>query len=106
MEARQVRDLARRPDGGAARGSAVEPPDTTVFLERARILHESMRRHDGLTPGLRQGKTIQDLCEHITTVVAPTDVLLGRVTGFSEYFVRLLPEVQAEIVRRFGAAGQ
>jgi len=27
--------------------------------------------------------------------------LLVRVTGFSEYFVRLLPEVQQEIMRRF-----
>ena len=26
--------------------------------------------------------------------------LLVRVTGFSEYFVRLLPEVQREIIRR------
>ena len=27
--------------------------------------------------------------------------LLVRVTGFSEYFVRLLPEVQQEVIRRF-----
>lgn len=114
-------------DLDGAREPLVATSDDAAFVERAHILHDTMRTHAALPPGVRQGRVIQELCERVPLAVRPGDVLLGRVaeqlatpedrafieehserhgdllvrvTGFSEYFVRLLPEVQEELIRR------
>ncbi len=76
-------------------------PEEAVFLERARILHESRGRYAHLPPGMRQGEVLQDLCARITVVVNPADVLLGRVleevpAPADEQFVRAHPELFVE----------
>jgi len=54
-------------------------PEEAVFLERARILQETRSKFAGALPGIRQGKIIQELCDRVSVVVSPDDVLLGRV---------------------------
>ena len=53
--------------------------DEAVFLERARVLLECREKYADLSSGLRQGKIIADLCDRITPVVNPCDILLGRI---------------------------
>ena len=52
-------------------------PEEAVFLERARILQETRSKFSGERPGVRQGKVIRELCERVSPVVSPNDVLLG-----------------------------
>jgi len=66
-------------DVDAVRRAYLDVPDEAVFLERARILRDSRERYADLSPGLRQGRIIEDLCDRITVVVEPSDVFLGRV---------------------------
>ena len=66
-------------DLDAVRRVYLDVPDEAVFLERARILRDSRERYVELSPGLRQGRIIEDLCDGITVVVNPEDMLLGRV---------------------------
>ena len=66
-------------DIDAVRQAYLSVPDEAVFLERAKILHETGERYADLTPGLRQGKIFEELCEGITPVVSPNDVSLARV---------------------------
>ncbi len=54
-------------------------PEEAVFLERARILQETRSKFAGALPGFRQGKIIQELCDRVSVVVSPDDVLLGRI---------------------------
>jgi formate C-acetyltransferase len=73
-------------------------PEEAVFLERARILHETRSKFAGALPGIRQGKIIQELCDRVSVVVSPDDVLLGRVLeevpcGEDEKFVQEHPEL-------------
>ncbi|MCX7886725.1 MAG: hypothetical protein N3B01_05650 [Verrucomicrobiae bacterium] len=82
----------------AIRQAYLSTPEEAVFLERARILHESRRKYAGLPPGIRQGRVLQDLCREITPVVCTDDVLLGRVreqvpTSEEEEFIRAHPEL-------------
>ena len=82
----------------AIREAYLNTPEEAVFLERARILDETRRRYGGLLPGVRQGRVLQDLCEQITPVVCPDDVLLGRVreqvpTAEEEAFIAAHPKM-------------
>ena len=85
----------------AIREAYLAAPDEAVFLERARILEESRSKFQALPSGRRQGLIIQELCERISVVVNPFDVLLGRVreevpTGRDEEFVQNSPELFVE----------
>ncbi|MGO8702975.1 MAG: pyruvate formate lyase family protein [Candidatus Brocadiia bacterium] len=76
-------------------------PEEAVFLERAKILQETRSNFAGAAPGVRQGKTIQELCHRVSVVVSPDDVLLGRILeevpgGEDEKFVREHPELFLE----------
>jgi len=76
-------------------------PEEAVFLERARILQETKSKFAGALPGIRQGKIIQELCDRISVIVSPDDVLLGRileqVPGVEdEKFIREHPELFLE----------
>ena len=46
-------------------------PDEAVFMERALILRDSKKRYRNLAPGIRQGKTIEDLCSGVSVEVSP-----------------------------------
>ena len=63
----------------AMRRDYLDVGDEAVFLERARIVRDSGQKYGNLSPGLRQGRTIEDLCDQITIVVGPHDILLGRI---------------------------
>jgi formate C-acetyltransferase len=63
----------------AIRAAYLDVPDEAVFLERAKVLLESREKHAQLSAGLRQGMAIADLCDRITPVVNPCDILLGRI---------------------------
>ncbi|MGD0999362.1 MAG: pyruvate formate lyase family protein [Candidatus Brocadiia bacterium] len=76
-------------------------PEEAVFLERARILQETKSKFAGAPPGVRQGKIIQELCDRISVVVSPADVLLGRILeqvpgSEDEKFVQEHPELFLE----------
>ena len=82
----------------AIRKAYLDIPDEAVFLERARILQDTRAKYGDLPPGLRQGKIIEELCERITVVVNPSDVLLGRIleqlpTSQDEVFIKQHPEL-------------
>jgi formate C-acetyltransferase len=73
-------------------------PEEAVFLERARILQETRAKFAGAPPGIRQGKIVQELCERVSVVVSPDDVLLGRVleqvpSSEDERFIQEHPEL-------------
>jgi len=85
-------------DLSAIRDAYLSAPEEAVFLERARVLDEATRKYAAISPGLRQAKILRDLCEQVSVVVNPQDVLLGRVreevpTGQQEAFVRERPEL-------------
>ena len=76
-------------------------PEEAVFLERAKILQETRSKFVGAPPGVRQGKTIQELCDRVSVVVSPDDVLLGRILeqapdSDDEKFIREHPELFLE----------
>jgi len=82
----------------AIRKTYLDVPDEAVFLERARILQDAKAKYEDLTPGLRQGKIMEELCERITVVVNPGDALLGRIleqipTAQDEAFIEQHPEL-------------
>ena len=82
----------------AIRKAYLDVPDEAVFLERARILQDTRAKYGDLSPGLRQGKIMEELCERITVVVNPGDVLLGRIleqipTAQDEAFIGQHPEL-------------
>ena len=81
----------------AIRKAYLDIPDEAVFLERARILQDTKAKYEDLSPGLRQGKIVEELCERITVVVNPGDILLGRIleqipTPQDEAFIKQHPE--------------
>ncbi len=82
----------------AIRKAYLDVPDEAVFLERARILQDTRSKYGDLSPGLRQGKIVEELCKRITVVVNPGDVLLGRIleqipTPQDEVFIKQHPEL-------------
>lgn len=85
-------------DIDAIRKEYLDAPDEAVFLERALILRDVKAKYEDLTPGFRQGKIMEELCERITVVVNPDDVLLGRIleqipTNRDEVFIDQHPEL-------------
>lgn len=82
----------------AIRRIYLDVPDEAIFLERAIILQDAGAKYESLPPGLRQGKILEELCERITVVVNPGDVLLGRIsekipTPEDEVFIEQHPEL-------------
>jgi hypothetical protein len=72
-----------------------------VCLERALILEAARDRHGHLPPVARQAAILRDLCEQVTPVVEPEDVLLGCVpqalpTEEQERFIAEHPDLLAE----------
>jgi len=85
-------------DLSAVRDAYLAAPEEAVFLERAAVLHEAKQRYADMPAGLRQGRILQDLCEQVSVIVGPHDILLGRIreqvpTAEQEAFVRDHPEL-------------
>jgi len=85
-------------DLAAIEKTYLSAPEEAVFLERARIVQETRSKFAGELPGIRQGKIIQELCDRVSVVVSPDDVLLGRVLeqvpcGEDEKFIQEHPEL-------------
>ena len=73
------RRFDRADEINAIREAYLAVPDEAVFLERARVLLECHEKYAHLSSGLRQGKTVDELCDRITPIVNPCDILLGRI---------------------------
>ena len=61
------------------RARRLDEDERLVCMERARILQAGMQRHAPLSRTTRQAAVVRDLCEQITPVIEPEDLLLGRM---------------------------
>jgi len=53
--------------------------DRQVCMQRARILAGTRVRYAALSRTARQAAILRDLCEQITPVIEPEDLLVGRM---------------------------
>jgi len=92
------RRFYRADEINAIREAYLAAPDEAVFLERARVLLECREKYADLSPGLRQGRIVAELCDRITPVVNPCDILLGRIheevpSSQDELFIKDNPRI-------------
>jgi len=78
---------------GRLRAKRLAEDDRSVCMERAQILASARERHAGSPRVERQAAILRDLCEAITPVIEPEDVILGRMP-------ECVPDAQQEDVIR------
>ena len=61
------------------RAKRLAEDDRLVCMERARILQATRCKYGHLSRTMRQAAILRDLCEGITPVVEPEDIVVGRV---------------------------
>jgi hypothetical protein len=74
----------------ALRSRRLAEDERLVCLERALILKASRERYTHLARSARQAAVLRDLCEQITPVIEPEDVLLGCMP-------QVLPTAEQEV---------
>ena len=80
------------------RAKRLAEDDRLVCMERAKILVATKARHAHLSRTMRQAAILRDLCEQITPIIGPEDLIVGRMpevlpTPDDERFIAEHPEL-------------
>ena len=80
------------------RAKRLAEDDRLVCMERARILVDAKDKHGRLSRTVRQAAVLRDLCEQITPIIEPEDLIVGRMpevlpTPDDERFIAEHPEL-------------
>ena len=73
----RFREIAPRLDRLRAKRHTED--DRQVCMQRARILWDSKTKHGALSRVARQAAVLRDLCEGITPLIEPEDLIVGRM---------------------------